>query len=147
MISCLKGWSGEEGQPLVDRVLVAGEGLVLGDDGAHLGVDALEVVVAEVGAAGQFEVVVEAVLDRRADGVLGPGPEPRDGLGQHVGVEWRSTSRPRSLAGVTIETVAPSGSGVVRSVNWPSTTAARASLASALADRRGEVARRRAFGQ
>ena len=50
-----------------------------------VGLDALEVVVAEVGPAGQLEVVVEAVLDHRADGVVGPGPQPQDGLGQDVG--------------------------------------------------------------
>ena len=75
----------EERQTLLDRVLVTGEGLVLGDDRAHLGVDAREVVVTEVCVAGQLEVVVEAVRDRRTDRVLRPGPEARDGLGQDVG--------------------------------------------------------------
>ncbi len=37
------------------------------------------------GAAGQLEVVVEAVLDRGADGVAGTGPQVGDRLGQHVG--------------------------------------------------------------
>ena len=81
----LEGLVGEDLQPFFEGVLVALEGLVLLDDGAHLGLDPLQVVVAEVGAAGQLEVVVEAVLDDRADGVLGARPEPADGLGHDVG--------------------------------------------------------------
>ena len=41
--------------------------------------------VGERGPAGEVEVVVEAVLDRRADGVFGAGEQVADGLGQHVG--------------------------------------------------------------
>ena len=81
----LEGLVGEDLQPLLEGVLVADEGLVLLDDGPHLGLDALQVVVAEVGPAGQLEVVVEAVLDHRPDGVLGAGPQPADGLGHDVG--------------------------------------------------------------
>ncbi len=75
----------EERETLVDRVLVADEGLVLGDDLAHGRRDPLEVVVAEVGPPGQLEVVVEAVLDHRPDGELGAGPESQDRLRQHMG--------------------------------------------------------------
>ncbi len=64
---------------------MADEGLVLSDDLAHGGSDPLEVVVREVGAAGKLEVVVEAVLDHRPDGEVRTGPEPEDGLSQHVG--------------------------------------------------------------
>ena len=46
--------------------------------------DPLQVVVAEVGAVGQLEVVVEAVLDDGPDGVLGAGPQTADRLGQDV---------------------------------------------------------------
>ncbi len=81
----LEGLVGEDLQPFLEGVLVALEGLVLLDDGPHLRLDPLQVVVAEVGAAGQLEVVVEAVLDDRADGVLGAGPEPAHGLGHDVG--------------------------------------------------------------
>ncbi len=42
----LEGLVGEDLEPLLERVLVAHEGLVLFDDGPHLGVDALQVVVA-----------------------------------------------------------------------------------------------------
>ena len=80
----LEGLIGEERQAVVDRVLVAHERLVLGDDRAHLFVDAHQVVVTEVRAAGQFEVVVEAVGDRRTDRVVRAGPETGDGLGQDV---------------------------------------------------------------
>ena len=81
----LNGWSANNSSPSPRRMLVADEGLVLGHDGAHLGLDPPQVVVAETGAAGQREVVVEAVLDDRADGVLGPRPQAEHGLGQHMG--------------------------------------------------------------
>ena len=75
---------GEQAEGLVGRHLGAGEGLVGGDDLAHPGLDRPEVVVAERAPAGQLEVVVEAVLDRRADRELGPREELRDGLGHDV---------------------------------------------------------------
>ena len=64
--------------------LLADEGLVCLHDLAHARLDALEVVVGEVGTAGQLEVVVEAVGDRRTDGVLGAGEQVGHGLGEHV---------------------------------------------------------------
>ena len=75
---------GEQLQALVEVVLLAHERLVLGHDLAHPGLDALEVRVGEVLAVGQLEVVVEAVADRRADRVLGPGEQVEDGLGHQV---------------------------------------------------------------
>ena len=63
---------------------MAGERLVLFYDGAHLVLDEREVVVAEVRATGQGEVVVEAVLDRGPDRVVRPGPQTRHRLGEHV---------------------------------------------------------------
>ena len=80
----LVGLVGEQLEAVVDAVLLADEGLVLADDLAHARLDALEVLVGEVRAAGQLEVVVEAVLHRRADGELGAGPELEDGLGHDV---------------------------------------------------------------
>ncbi len=80
----LEGLVGEDLEPLLQRVLVADERLVLLDDESHLGLNAVQVVVAEVGPVRQLEVVVEAVLDHRPDGVLRPGPEPADGLGHDV---------------------------------------------------------------
>ena len=70
---------------LVGRDLVAHERLVLVDDLADAGVDAVEVVGGERGAARQLEVVVEAVLDRRADAERGPGEQVEHRLRQHVG--------------------------------------------------------------
>ena len=64
---------------------MADEGLVLLDDGPHFGLDPLQVVVAEVRPVRQLEVVVEAVLDHRADGVLRAGPQPAHRLGHDVG--------------------------------------------------------------
>jgi hypothetical protein len=81
----LEGLVGEQRQPLPQLVLVAHEGLVLGHDGPHLGLNAAQVVVAEMGAAGQGEVVVEPVLDHRADGVLRSRPQSQHGLRHHVG--------------------------------------------------------------
>ena len=75
---------GEHLQRVVVGELLAHEALVLLHDRAHLGFDAAEVVVAERLAAGQLEVVVEAVGDRGTDRVLGAGEQPGDGLGQHV---------------------------------------------------------------
>ena len=75
----------KEGEPLVDGVLVTDERLVLGHDLAHSGLDAAQVVVAEVGPTRELEVVVEAVLDDRADGVVGTRPQAEHRLGQHMG--------------------------------------------------------------
>ena len=46
---------------------------------------AVEVLGGEGAAVGQLEVVVEAVLDRRADGERGPGEQVEHRLGEHVG--------------------------------------------------------------
>ncbi len=61
----------------------AGEPLVVLDDLAHPGLDLGEVVRGERNL--DVEVVVEAVLDRRADPELGVRVEVLHGLGQHVG--------------------------------------------------------------
>ena len=66
-------------------MLLANEGLFLGDDGPHPFFDAAQVVLAEVLPAWQLEVVVEAVVDGRPDGVPGTRPQVGDGLGQDVG--------------------------------------------------------------
>ena len=52
-------------------------------DLAHLGLDLLQVLLGE--GLGAVQVIVEAVVDGRANGQLGVGPEPLDGLGQHMG--------------------------------------------------------------
>src|SRR5690606_18805581 len=65
--------------------LVAHERLPLGDDLPHAGLDALEVLGLERRAPGQLEVVVEAVLDRRADAEGGPREEVEHRLGEDVG--------------------------------------------------------------
>ena len=76
---------GEDLETFFQVVLMAHEGLVLLHYGPHLCFHPFQVVVAEVRAVGKLEVVVEAVLDHRADGVLGAGPKPTDGLRHHVG--------------------------------------------------------------
>jgi hypothetical protein len=75
----------EDDPRLLRRELVADERLLLGDDLAHAGVDALEVVGRERPPVRQLEVVVEAVLDRGPDAERGPGEEVEHGLGEHVG--------------------------------------------------------------
>ena len=74
----------EELEAAVEVVLLAHERLVLGDDLAHPGLDALEVRVGEVLAVRELEVVVEAVGDRRADGVLRAREQVEDSLGHEV---------------------------------------------------------------
>ena len=85
----------------------------LGDDLAHPGLDALEVVGGERAAVGQLEVVVEAVLDRRADAERGAREQVEHGLGQHVGRRVADrVEAPLAGASVTIATVGAVGSGV-----------------------------------
>ena len=75
---------GEEFLGLGHRHLRADERLIRLDDLAHLGLDALEVVVAERLGVGQLEVVVEAVLDGGTDRELRAGEQPRHRLGHDV---------------------------------------------------------------
>ncbi len=77
--------AGEHLARLVGGQLVAHERLRLRHDLAHPGVDPFEVVLHEGGPAGQLEVVVEAVLDRRPDAERGAGEQVEHRLGQHVG--------------------------------------------------------------
>ena len=74
---------------MLDRLghgqLGAHERLVGGDVLAHLGLDALEVCLGHRGPLRELEVVVEAVLDRGADGDLDPGVELHHRGGQDVG--------------------------------------------------------------
>ena len=61
----------------------AGKGMVGGGDLFHLGLDCFQILGGEGPLEGK--VVVEAVLDGRADGDLGRGKQLFHGLGQHVG--------------------------------------------------------------
>ena len=73
---------GQPAQRLVAVDLLADERMVLRHDRSHRLLDPRQVVGRDVG--GDREVVVEAVRDRRTDAELGAGPEPADGLGEHV---------------------------------------------------------------
>ncbi len=75
---------GEDDPRLIGADLVADERLSLGDDLPHPCLYPLEVVRVEGAAAGQVEVVVEAVLDRRADAERGPWEQVEDRLREHV---------------------------------------------------------------
>ena len=75
---------GKQAEALVAGNLLADERLVGGDDLAHADFDVPQVVLGEVPAVGQLEVVVEAVLDGGPDGVPRAGEEVGDGLCHHV---------------------------------------------------------------
>ena len=107
-----------------------------------------EVVLAERGAVGQLEVVVEAVLDRRADGVGGAGEQRQHRLRQHVRRRMADArTGPRSLSGVTIST--PGAIGQRRRQIALGTVDDRDKrvFGQTFADRRREVARSRPSGQ
>ena len=95
--STLKGWfkpvgqalgrltdvgRAEDEQRLVERQLETGDRQVLGHDLGHLLFDARELGIGD--GLDELEVVVEAVLDGRPDGVLGRRPEAQDRLRQQV---------------------------------------------------------------
>ena len=68
---------------LVGGDLLAFPGAPLAELALHLGLDRLEIGV--VDRRREVEVVVEAVLDRRADRDLYPGMEPPHGFGEQMG--------------------------------------------------------------
>src|SRR5437763_3651590 len=74
------------------------EGFVAGDDFAHLLLDGAEIFRGEWLVA--EEVVIKAVLDHRADGDLGPGPQRLHRLGEHMrGIVTDQLQRARVVAG------------------------------------------------
>ena len=75
---------GEEREPLLDRAHLAHEGLVRDDDRAHRRLDRRQVLVGEAPVLGQLEVVVETVLDRRPDREARPREESEHRLRHHV---------------------------------------------------------------
>ena len=72
----------EEGPTVGERDFLADESMVGGDGGAHGGLDGGQIVGRE--RARQEEVVVEAVVDRRADPELRAREDPQHRLGHHV---------------------------------------------------------------
>ena len=81
-------------------------------------------------SVGELEVVVEAVLDRRADRDLGPRVELQHRLGHHVGgVVADQLERLGVAVGEDLDLGSPSGSGAERSRSSPSTVIASAALA------------------
>ena len=73
-----------KGDGLGTGLLVHGELEVLLDDPFHLGLDRGEVVLADLDALGQVDVVVKAVVGRGAVGKVGLGIEALDGLRHDV---------------------------------------------------------------
>ena len=73
-----------KGDGLGAGLLVHGELEVLLDDLLHLGLDRGEVVLADLDALGQVDVVVEAVVGRGAVGKVGLGVQALDGLRHDV---------------------------------------------------------------
>ena len=74
-----------EGDGLGTRQLEDRELEVLLHDLSHLGLDGVEVLLGDLLALGQVDVVVEAVVRGRAVGEVGLGVEALDGLGHDVG--------------------------------------------------------------
>ena len=72
----------EEGPTVGERDFLADERMVGGDGSAHGGLDGGQIVGRE--RARQEEVVVEAVVDRRADPELRAREDPQHRLGHHV---------------------------------------------------------------
>ena len=141
-MTCLYGWSANSSRASSSGDLVADERLVGVDDLAHPGVDALEVVVGERAAVGQLEVVVEAVLDRRADAERGAGEQVEHGLGQHVGGRVADRERPRvGVASVTMADLSPSASGLAQVALLAVDLGDDRRLGQARPDRRGEIGR------
>ena len=87
----------EDALRVVARPDLFREGFVARDDLAHLLLDRLEILGRERLVA--EEVVVEAVLDHRADGDLGARPQRLHGFGQHMrGVMADQLQRARIVA-------------------------------------------------
>ena len=87
---------------LLARPHFLGEGFVAGDDLAHLFFDGVEVFRRERLVA--EEIVIEAVLDHRADGDLGAGPQRLHGFREHVrGVVADELERARVVAGEELD--------------------------------------------
>ena len=104
------------------------EGFVARDDLAHLLLDRLEILGRERLVA--EEVVVEAVLDHRADGDLGARPQRLHGFGQHMrGVVADQLERARILAAEELDFRIRS-MGSERSATAPSSAMATVRLAS-----------------
>jgi hypothetical protein len=74
------------------------------------------------------EVVVEAVLDRRADGDLRAGEDGLHRLGQHVAVSWRIMGQRFGVAAGDEAQAGVGGDAVDRSRRVPSTSIASAAL-------------------
>ncbi len=87
---------------------LAAEGMILGDDLAHLLFDGAKVVVVEL-PRGAVVVVVEAVVGRGTEGHLGAGEEPLDRVGHHV-------TRRVSDDGQGVRMVGPDGLDLLRAL-------------------------------
>ena len=92
----------EDALGLLARPHFLGERFVARDDLAHLLLDRGEILRRERLVA--EEVVIEAVLDHRADGDLRAGPQRLHGFGQHVrGVVADQFERARVVAGEELD--------------------------------------------
>ncbi len=85
MIWSLYRWSAKISRASSAEISEFHEGLRLGQQLAHAGLDPAQVVFVEGPTLGQLEVVVEAVLDGRADAEGGAGEQIEHRLGQDVG--------------------------------------------------------------
>ena len=120
----------EPARRLVARPDLAGDRLVAVDDlASSCALDLGEIVGRERLVA--HEVVIEAVLDRRAEGDLGAGIELLHRLGQHMGaVVAQQLQRVRVRAGDDLDLGVLARSGARDPRSSPSTLIASAALAS-----------------
>ena len=81
----LVGLIGEQRECILGRHLGTNEGLIGLDDLAHSFADCSQVVFGERTTIRQVEVVIETVLNGRADGELGPRKQLQDRLRKDVG--------------------------------------------------------------
>ena len=130
MISCLKGWSAKISSPSSSVCSWRTKGwssLMIARISASIRSRSSSLKWAP---SGQLEVVVEAVLDHRPDGVLGARPQAADGLGHHVGGRVAQ----HLAAGVGVggddgDLRRRRAAAVSRSTSRPSTVATTAALA------------------
>jgi hypothetical protein len=118
----------EVGDGLVAVPDLADDLLVAVDDLGHALFDRREVVRAERLVAG--EVVVEAVLDVRADGHLRAGEQLLHRFGQHVGRVVADGVQRVGVVAVDELDLAAAGSGRSKSSSWPSRRTSSVRLAS-----------------
>ena len=148
MISCLKGWSAKSSRPSSSVCSWRTKGwssAMISRISASMRSRSSSLKCAP---SGQLEVVVEAVLDHRADGVVGARPQPEHGLGQHVGGRVaQHVPAGVGVGGDDGHLRRRRAAAASRSTSRPSTVAATAALARRGPMDCGQLGGRRALGE